>query len=113
MSEHHDENDSKLMRKMRKLDPWLGLNSIVSRESGAIPKKYRELIAIAVSATTQWRYCMETHVEAAPAAGAGTRAIAPAGTLDDVPPGKRSMRGHWSSRVSWVEINESELPCEN
>ena len=57
MSEHyHDENDLKLMRDMRKLAPddfnaWLGLNSIVGRENGAIPKKYRELIAIAVSAT--------------------------------------------------------------
>src|SRR5581483_2081166 len=40
-----------------------------------------------------------------------TRVIVPAGTLDDVPPGKPSAHGHWSSRVSWVEIDESELPC--
>jgi hypothetical protein len=43
----------------------------------------------------------------------GTRAIVPAGTLDDLPPGKPSAHGHWSSRVPWVEVNESELPCEN
>ena len=71
MPEHyHDENDLKLMRDMRKLAPddfnaWLGLNSIVGRENGAIPKKYRELIAIAVSATTQCPYCMEAHAKAA------------------------------------------------
>ena len=41
----------------------------------------------------------------------GQRAIVPAGTLDDVPPGKPAAHGHWSSRVSWVEINESNLPC--
>jgi hypothetical protein len=41
----------------------------------------------------------------------GQRAIVPAGTLDDVPPGKPAAHGHWSSRVSWVEINESDLPC--
>ena len=41
----------------------------------------------------------------------GTRAIVPAGTLDDLPPGKPSVHGHWSSRVKFVEINESELPC--
>jgi hypothetical protein len=41
----------------------------------------------------------------------GTRAVVPAGTLDDVPPGKPAAHGHWSSRVSWVEIDESELPC--
>jgi len=44
MSEHyHDENDLKLMRDMRKLAPddfnaWLGLNNIVGRDNGAIPK---------------------------------------------------------------------------
>ena len=70
MPEHyHDENDLKLMREMRKLAPddfnaWLGLNNIVGRENGAIPRKYRELIAIAVS------YCMEAHAKAAHAAGA-------------------------------------------
>jgi len=40
-----------------------------------------------------------------------TRAIVPAGTLDDLPPGKPSVHGHWSSRVKFIEINESELPC--
>lgn len=69
MSEHyHDENDVKLMREMRKLAPqdfnaWLGFNSIVGRENGAIPRKYRELIAIAVSATTHCPYCMEAHAK--------------------------------------------------
>lgn len=76
MAEHyHHENDLKWMREMRKLAPddfnaWLGLNNIIGRENGAIPKKYRELIAIAVSATTQCPYCMEAHAKAAHAAGA-------------------------------------------
>ena len=76
MSDHyHDENDLKLMRDMRKLAPddfnaWLGLEKTVGRDNGAIPRKYRELIAIAVSATTQCPYCMEAHAKAAHAAGA-------------------------------------------
>ena len=41
----------------------------------------------------------------------GQRFIVPSGTLDDVPPGKPSVHGHWSSRVSWVETNESTLLC--
>ncbi len=41
----------------------------------------------------------------------GQRVIVPTGTLDDVPPGKPSVHAYWSSRVSWVEINESNLPC--
>lgn len=76
MSDHyHDENDLKLMREMRKLagddfNAWLALNNAVGRENGAIPKKYRELIAIAVACTTQCPYCIEAHSKAAKAAGA-------------------------------------------
>jgi len=87
MPEHyHDENDLKLMRDMRKLAPddfnaWVGLNSIVGRENGAIPKKYRELIAIAVSATTQCPYCMEAHAKAAHAAGATREEVVEASLL--------------------------------
>jgi AhpD family alkylhydroperoxidase len=76
MADHyHDENDLKLMREMRKLAPddfnaWLGLNNAVGRENGAIPKRYRELIAIAVALTVQCPYCIEAHAKAAKAAGA-------------------------------------------
>lgn len=76
MSDHyHNESDLKLMREMRKLAPddfnaWLGLNNIVGRDNGRISKKYRELIAIAVSAATQCPYCMEAHAKAAHNAGA-------------------------------------------
>jgi hypothetical protein len=41
----------------------------------------------------------------------GQRVIVPAGTLDDEPPAKPAAHGHWSSRVSWVETDESDLPC--
>jgi AhpD family alkylhydroperoxidase len=72
---YHDENDMKLMREMRKLAPddfnaWLGLNNTIGRENGAIPKKYRELIAVAVACTAQCPYCIEAHSKAAHAAGA-------------------------------------------
>jgi len=81
MSDHyHDENDLKLMREMRKLagddfNAWLGLNNAVGRENGAIPKKYRELIAIAVACTTQCPYCIEAHSKAARAAGASREEV--------------------------------------
>src|SRR6266478_8634943 len=76
MSEHyHDENDVKLMREMRKLTPedfnaWLNLNNVVGRANGAIPRKYRELIAVAVACAVQCPYCIEAHSKAAKAAGA-------------------------------------------
>lgn len=37
---------------------------------GAIPKKYKELMAIAVALTTQCVYCIEIHKQAALKAGA-------------------------------------------
>lgn len=37
---------------------------------GAIPKKYKELMAIAVALTTQCPYCIQVHRKAALAAGA-------------------------------------------
>ena len=43
---------------------------------GAIPKKYKELIAIAVALTTQCPYCIEVHRTAALAAGAGEQELA-------------------------------------
>jgi len=82
MSEHyHDPADLGLLKEMRKLAPadfdaWLGLNNIVAREGGAIPPKYRELIAIAVALTTQCPYCIEAHTKAAKKVGATREEIA-------------------------------------
>lgn len=76
MSEHyHDPTDLGLFKEMRKLAPsdfeaWLNLNKITGREDGAVPKKYRELIAVAVAVTTQCPYCIEAHAKAAKEAGA-------------------------------------------
>ncbi|MDN5941128.1 MAG: carboxymuconolactone decarboxylase family protein [Nitrospira sp.] len=46
---------------------------------GAIPKKYKELIAIAVALTTQCPYCIDIHVNAARKAGANDEELAEAG----------------------------------
>ena len=76
MSDHyHDASDLQLLKQMKELAPedftaWLNLNNIVGRENGAIPKKYRELIALAVACTTQCPYCIEAHSKAAKVAGA-------------------------------------------
>ena len=86
MSEHyHDAADLKLMKDMRKLAPadfdaWLGLNNIVGRD-GTIPKKYRELLAIAVACTTQCPYCIEAHARGAKAAGATREEIVEASLI--------------------------------
>ena len=81
MSEHyHDAGDLRFLKQMGKLAPndfnaWLNLDKIVGREDGAIPRKYRELIALAVAFTTQCPYCIEVHVKAAKAAGASREEV--------------------------------------
>lgn len=81
MSEHyHDAGDLRLLEEIGKLAPtefkaWLNLDKIVGREDGAIPKKYRELVALGVAFTTQCPYCIEVHVKAAKRAGASREEI--------------------------------------
>ena len=84
MSEHyHDASDLKLLKEMRGLAPadfkaWLDLNNIVDREDGAIPRKYRELMAIAIACTTQCPYCLDVHTKGAKRAGATREEVAEA-----------------------------------
>ena len=81
MSEHyHDAGDLRLLKEMGKLAPaeftaWLNLDKIVAREDGKIPRKYRELMALAVACTTQCPYCIEVHTKNAKAAGASREEI--------------------------------------
>ena len=81
MSEHyHDPADLRLLKEMGRLVPtdfnaWLNLDKIVGREDGAIPRKQRELIALAVACTTQCPYCIEVHTKAAKAAGASREEV--------------------------------------
>ena len=81
MSEHyHDVGDLRFLKEMGKLAPtefnaWLALDKIVGREDGAVPRKYRELIALAVAFTTQCPYCIEVHVKGAKKAGASREEI--------------------------------------
>jgi len=57
------------------LSSRLNLDKIVGREDGAIPRKYRELIALGVALTTQCPYCIEVHTKAAKTAGASREEI--------------------------------------
>ncbi len=83
MACYHDTSDMGRLKDLSKAAPeefkaWLNLDRIVAREDGKIPRKYRELIAIAVAHTTQCVYCMEAHVNNAKKAGATREEIAEA-----------------------------------
>ena len=55
---------------------FLAFNHSVERDDGAIPRKYRELIALGVAFTTQCAYCIDTHTRQARENGATTEEIA-------------------------------------
>ena len=81
MSEHyHDPGDLRFLKEMGKLAPtefnaWLNLDNIVRRDDGAIPRKYRELLALAVAFTTQCPWCIDVHTKGAKSAGASREEI--------------------------------------
>ena len=75
MSHYHDSDDLKLLGEMKALAPaefkgFLALDNVVGRDDGAIPHKYRELIALAVACTTQCPYCLDAHSRNAAKVGA-------------------------------------------
>jgi AhpD family alkylhydroperoxidase len=86
MSHYHDADDLKLLSELKKLAPeefkgFVALDAIVGKEDGAIPRKYRELIALAVSCTTQCPYCLNVHTRNAKRAGATREEVAEAALL--------------------------------
>src|SRR3546814_16710459 len=70
MSHYYDKEDAAYRSQMAKAAPkefqaFVGLMRVVGIEDGAIPRKYRELIAIAVAHATGCVYCIEAHVKEA------------------------------------------------
>ena len=79
--QYHDTEDLKLLPELKQLAPdefkgFVELDKIVGNENGAIPRKYRELIALAVACTTQCPYCLDVHTGGAKRAGATREEIA-------------------------------------
>ena len=77
---YHDSDDLKLLGEFKQLAPtefstFVEFDKIIGREDGAIPRKYRELIALAVACTTQCPYCIEVHTKSAKGAGASREEI--------------------------------------
>jgi len=83
---YHDSDDLKTLGEFKELAPaefsaFVEFDKIVGREDGAIPRKYRELIAIAVACTTQCPYCLDVHTRGASRAGATRAEVAEAAML--------------------------------
>jgi AhpD family alkylhydroperoxidase len=83
---YHDSEDLKKLGEFSKLAPkefatFVEFDKTVGREDGAIPRKYRELIALAVACTTQCPYCLDVHTRNAKKAGATREEVAEASML--------------------------------
>ena len=81
MNHYHDPEDLKLLPELKKLAPeefkgFVALDSVVGKEGGAIPRKYRELMALAVAFTTRCPYCLDVHTKGAKRAGATREEVA-------------------------------------
>lgn len=79
---YHEHTDHKYARNIRAGVPeafkaFMEWDALVMRNpDNEIPLKYAELMALAVSLTTQCAYCIEAHTKAAHAAGASEKEIA-------------------------------------
>lgn len=67
---YHEPADMSYMATLKKLAPvefgkFMESQEVVSRDDGEIPRRYREIIAIAVALTTQCVYCIDLHTAAA------------------------------------------------
>lgn len=75
--------DSTNLKKLKKLgelapDAWQGFLAFdkAAMADGAVPAKFKELIAVAVALTTQCPYCIDIHTKKAKAAGCSEAEIA-------------------------------------
>jgi AhpD family alkylhydroperoxidase len=59
-------------------EQFLAFNRAIERADGAIPRKYRELIALGVALTTQCAYCIDVHTRHARAHGVTKEELAEA-----------------------------------
>ncbi len=70
----YDSENLKKLSALKQLAPeaMAGFEALdrAALADGAMPKKYKELMALAVALTTQCPYCLDVHREAAKQAGA-------------------------------------------
>jgi AhpD family alkylhydroperoxidase len=76
---------------------------------GAIPKKYKELMAVAVGLTTQCPYCIDVHRKAALNAGATEQELAETTFVAAALRAGGAVARRWPTALTWS--TESESRC--
>lgn len=80
---YQDPSDFRLLPELARLAQpeaaaFMAFDKAASRTDGAVPPRYRELIAVAVALTTQCAYCIDVHTGRALEAGATHEELAEA-----------------------------------
>lgn len=80
---YHDSSDARFSQDFRRASPkavdaFANLDAALFEDDEGLDKRTKELLAIAVAATTQCPYCMDAHVTAAKKAGASKEQVATA-----------------------------------
>jgi AhpD family alkylhydroperoxidase len=83
MTDYQTRNDIQNVPALIALAPaegqtFVAFNQATERADGAIPRKYRELIALGVALTTQCAYCIDVHTRHARAHGVTREELAEA-----------------------------------
>jgi AhpD family alkylhydroperoxidase len=81
LADYSEHADLRLLKDLFALakpesEAFAAVNKAFERKDGAIPTKYRELMALAVAFTTQCPYCLDVHMAAAKQAGATREEVA-------------------------------------
>jgi len=83
MTDYQTRSDLQLVPALLALSPaegqaFMAFHTSAERQDGAIPRKYRELIALGVAFTTQCSYCIDAHTRHARDHGATREELAEA-----------------------------------
>lgn len=78
---YQQPSDLRLSSQLRNLakteaDAFLTFHAAAFREGGTVPRKYRELVALAVATATRCAYCIDAHTRGAAEAGASGEEMA-------------------------------------
>jgi AhpD family alkylhydroperoxidase len=115
MADYFERDDRKYVRDYKEhsadlLASYAAFSGAVFAEEGReIPKKYRELMALAVSVSKQCPYCIESHSTAAVAAGANEAELAEAAWVASaIGAGAAYTHGRLAFKLSGIHDHPAE-----
>jgi AhpD family alkylhydroperoxidase len=114
---YHDPSDKQYVRQIRQgaPDAFAALaafdDAALRRPDMALPRKYVELMALAVALTTQCVYCIDAHTKAAAAEGASQQEISETIFVAVALRAGGGMAHGFQAMKHYVHATEAEAPA--